>query len=76
LVLDSVLDEFFLQTTLGVQSAIAGATMAYSKCSALGAELAKVFHMLASCTKTSLLQKMKDLNWGNETILSIFAIDE
>jgi hypothetical protein len=61
LVLDSVLDENFLQTTLGVQSAIAGAAMADSKCSALGAELVKVFCMLASCNKTSLLQKMKDL---------------
>jgi hypothetical protein len=41
--------------------------MGDNKCSALGAELVKVFHMLASCNKTSLLQKMKDLNWGNET---------
>jgi hypothetical protein len=57
----SKLDEIFLQTTLGVQSAIAGATMANNKCSALGAELVKVFHMLASYNKTSLLQKMKDL---------------
>jgi hypothetical protein len=56
-----VLDEKILQTTLGVQSAIAGAAMADSKCSALGAELVKVFCMLASCNKTSLLQKMKDL---------------
>jgi hypothetical protein len=61
LVLDSVLDEKNLQTTLGVQSAIAGAAMADNKCSALGAELVKVFCMLASCNKTSLLQKMKDL---------------
>jgi hypothetical protein len=61
LVLDSVLDEKILQTTLGVQSAIAGVAMADNKCSALGAELVKVFHMLASCNKTSLLQKMKDL---------------
>ncbi|CAK9876697.1 unnamed protein product [Sphagnum jensenii] len=56
-----VLDEKLLQTTLGVQSAIAGAAMADSKCGALGAELVKVFRMLASCNKTSLLQKMKDL---------------
>jgi hypothetical protein len=35
--------------------------MADSKCSVLGAELVKVFHLLASCNKTSLLQKMKDL---------------
>jgi hypothetical protein len=56
-----VLDEIFLQTTLGVQSAIAGTAMADSKCSALGAELVKVFHMLTSCNKTSMLQKMKDL---------------
>ncbi|CAK9226697.1 unnamed protein product [Sphagnum troendelagicum] len=56
-----VLDEKILQTTLGVQSAIAGAAMADSKCSVLGAELVKVFHLLASCNKTSLLQKMKDL---------------
>jgi hypothetical protein len=61
LVFDSVLDEKNLQNTLGVQSAIAGAAMADSKCSALGAELVKVFCMLASCNKTSLLQKMKDL---------------
>ncbi len=61
LVLDSVLDENFLQTTLGVQSAIAGAAMVDNKCSVLGAELVKVFCMLASCNKTSLLQKMKDL---------------
>ncbi len=56
-----MLDEKILQTTLGVQSAIAGAAMADSKCGALGAELVKVFRMLASCNKTSLLQKMKDL---------------
>ncbi|KAH8962114.1 hypothetical protein BDL97_05G085800 [Sphagnum fallax] len=56
-----VLDEKLLQTTLGVQSAIAGAAMADSKCGALGAELVKVFRMLASCNKASLLQKMKDL---------------
>ncbi|CAK9223598.1 unnamed protein product [Sphagnum troendelagicum] len=36
-----VLDEIFLQTTLGVQFAIAGTTMADNKCSALGAELVK-----------------------------------
>jgi hypothetical protein len=50
-----VLDEIFLQTTLGVQFAMAGAAMVDSKCNALGAELVKVFHMLASCNKTSLL---------------------
>jgi len=44
-----------------VQSAIAGAAMADNKCSALGVELVKVFHMLASYNKTSLLQKMKDM---------------
>jgi len=71
-----VLDENFLQTTLGVQSAIAGAGMADNKCSALGAELVKVFHMLLSYNKTSMLQKMKDMNWGNETILLIFTVDE
>ncbi len=57
-----MLDEKNLQTTLGVQSAIAGVAMANSKCSALGVELVKVFHMLASCNKTSMLQKMKDLD--------------
>jgi hypothetical protein len=56
-----VLDEKNLQTTLVVQSTIARAAMADNKCSVLGAELVKVFHMLASCNKTSLLQKMKDL---------------
>jgi hypothetical protein len=50
--------------------------MGDNKCSALGAKLVKVFHMLASYNKTSLLQKMKDLNWGNETILLIFIVDE
>jgi len=61
LVLDSVLDEKNLKTTLGVQSAIARVAMVDSKCSVLNAELVKVFCMLASCNKTSLLQKMKDL---------------
>ncbi len=59
-----------------MQSAIAGAAMADNKCSALGVELVKVFHMLLSCNKTSMLQKMKDMNWGNETILLIFTVDE
>ncbi len=51
----SLLDGKVEHITVGVQSALEGAAMAESKCTALGAELVKVFRMLTSCRPSSPL---------------------
>eukprot|EP01018_Ginkgo_biloba_P009853 Gb_21080 [translate_table: standard] len=48
-ILDAKMEHF----SVGVQTALEGAAMAESKCGALGAELVKVFRMLASSRKDS-----------------------
>lgn len=46
------------ELNVGMQSALEGASLAESKCSALGAELVKVFRMLASSRKESPTKMM------------------
>eukprot|EP01018_Ginkgo_biloba_P016909 Gb_32370 [translate_table: standard] len=61
-ILDAKMEHF----SVGVQTALEGAAMAESKCGALGAELVKVFRMLASSRRESPL-KLHEGDDNNES---------